>query len=86
MTAALKVVVPVEVIANAPSAPLVAPPIMPLKPIAPEPDVIVKPLPADAVLPTLAALLSVLANETVPLPELAVVFKVMLAAKVAASP
>ena len=77
---------PVDVTTNAPSAPLVAPPIIPVKPIAPEPEVIVKPLPADAVLPTLAVLLSVLANETVPLPELAVVFKVMLAAKVAASP
>ena len=64
MTAALKVVVPVEVTANAPNLPLVAPPIMPVKPMSPEPDVIFKPY------TWLAALFNVLEKETAPLETL----------------
>ena len=77
VTAAEKVVVPVEVSASAPKAPLDPPPTTPVKVTLPEPEVMVRPY------AWLAVLLSVLANATVPL---LVVAKVMLAAKVAASP
>ena len=80
VTAALKVVVPVEVSASAPNLPLVPPPTAPVKVMLPEPEVIIRPY------AWLAVLFSVLAKETVPLPELAVVFRVIAAAKVAASP
>ena len=43
VTAALKVVVPVEVSASAPKAPLDPPPTTPVKVIAPEPEVMVRP-------------------------------------------
>ena len=60
MTAVLKVVVPVEVIANAPKIPLATPPTIPVKPILPEPDVIVNAFAAPA------ALSRVLVNESAP--------------------
>ena len=75
VTAALKVVVPVEVKAIA--ANLLVPPTIPVKVSLPEPEVMVK---AYGVV---EALSRVLAKDTVPL---LVVAKVMLAAKVAASP
>ena len=78
VTAAEKVVVPMEVRARA--ANLLVPPTMPVKVSLPEPEVMVK---AYGVVDWL---LSVLAKETVPLPELAVVLSVSAAAKVAASP
>ena len=78
VTAAEKVVVPVEV--NAMAANLLVPPTTPVKVSSPEPEVMVK---AYGVVDWL---LSVLAKETVPLPELAVVLSVIAAAKVAASP
>ena len=43
VTAALKVVVPVEVSERGPSAPLVAPPTAPVKVRLPEPEVMVRP-------------------------------------------
>ena len=75
VTAAEKVVVPVEVKAIA--ANLLVPPTIPVKVMLPEPEVMVK---AYGVV---EALSRVLAKDTVPL---LVVDKVMLAAKVAASP
>ena len=78
VTAAENVVVPVEVREIA--ANLFVPPTIPVKVSLPEPEVMVK---AYGVV---EALSSVLAKETVPLPELAVVFRVIAAAKVAASP
>jgi len=78
VTAALKVVVPVEVKAIA--ANLLVPPTIPVKVSLPEPEVMVK---AYGVV---EALSRVLAKDTVPLPELAVVLSVSAAAKVAASP
>ena len=62
------------------AANLFVPPTIPVKVSLPEPEVMVK---AYGVV---EALSSVLAKETVPLPELAVVFRVIAAAKVAASP
>ena len=66
VTAALKVVVPVVLTVKAPSAPLVAPPTIPVKVTLPEPEVTVSGLAAEAVLPTLAALLTVEEKSTVP--------------------
>ena len=60
VTAAEKVVVPVEVTASAPSAPLVAPPTTPVKVMLPEPEVKVSALAA------LAALSTVLVKENTP--------------------
>ena len=78
VTAAENVVVPVEVREIA--ANLLVPPTTPVKVSLPEPEVMV------SAYGVVEALLSVLAKETVPLPELAVVFSVIAAAKVAASP
>ena len=61
VTAALKVVVPVEVNERAPSAPLVAPPTTPVKVRLPEPEVMVRPLAA------LVALSTVSVKENTPL-------------------
>ena len=52
---------PVEVIAKAPKAPLVAPPTIPVKPIFPEPEVMVR------ALAPFATLSKVLVNENAPL-------------------
>ena len=64
VTAALKVVVPVVLTVNAPSAPFVAPPTTALKVTLPEPEETVSGLAAEAVLPTFAALLTVEENRT----------------------
>ena len=69
VTAAPKVVVPVELRVKAPRAPFVAPPTMPVKVMLPEPVVTVRGLAAEAVLSLFAALLTVEENPTVPLPE-----------------
>ena len=69
--------VPVEVIPNAPKAPLAAPPTTPVNPMLPEPDVIVNEFAA------LVALSSVLVNETAPLAlPLPVLFSVIPAFKI----
>ena len=52
VTAALKVVVPVVLTVKAPSAPLVAPPTIPVKVTLPEPEVTVSGLAAKAALLT----------------------------------
>jgi len=69
VTAALKVVVPVEFRVKAPRAPFVAPPTMPVKVMLPEPDETVRGLAAEAVLSPFAALLIVEEKRTGPLPE-----------------
>ena len=78
VTAALKVVVPVEVKAIA--ANLLVPPIAPVKVSLPEPEVMVK---AYGVV---EALFKVPLKLTAPLPELAVVFRVVSAPKVTLLP
>jgi len=78
VTAAEKVVVPVEVRDRA--ANLLVPPTMPVKVSLPEPEVMVK---AYGVVETL---LRVPLKVTAPLPELAVVFRVVSAPKVTLLP
>ena len=78
VTAALKVVVPVEVSAIA--ANLLVPPTTPVKVSLPEPEVMVK---AYGVV---EALFRVPLKLTAPLPELAVVFRVVSAPKVTLLP
>ena len=81
VTAAEKVVVPVEVSASAPKAPLDPPPTTPVKVIAPEPEVMVRPLAA------LVALSTVPAKENTPLElPVPVEFKVVSAPKVTLLP
>ena len=70
VTAALKVVVPVEVSERVPSAPLVAPPTTPVKVRLPEPAVMVSALAA------LVALSTVLVKENTPLALALLEFKV----------
>ena len=86
VTAAEKVVVPVEVNESAPNLPLAPPPTAPVNVTLPEPEVMVMPLLAEAVLPTLAALLRVLAKEKAPFEDELVEFNVTSATKVIAEP
>ena len=76
VTAAVKVVVPVEVKARAPKAPLDPPPTIPVKVMLPEPEVMVRPLAAEAVLPALGAELRVELKPTAPLAEALLEFRV----------
>ena len=73
------VVVPLEFTSSAPNAPLLAPPTTPLKVTLPAPDWMIKPLAAEAVLPTLAALLSVELKLMAPLALLLLEFSVRAA-------
>ena len=86
VTTAENVVVPVELSDRAPNLPLVPPPTAPVKVMLPEPEVMVMPLLAEAALPTLAALLRVLAKEKAPFEDELVEFNVTSATKVIAEP
>ena len=86
VTAALKVVVLVEVKASAPKAPLDPPPTAPVKVMLPEPEEIVRPLAAEAVFPAFAALLIVLEKEKAPFEDELVELSVTPETRVIAEP